>query len=174
MGFSLLALGMCVWPTGCGSRPAHVADKVAAGVNQAHSSASTLERMPDFNLRDTDGHEVTSAQFRGKAILLDFWGTWCAPCKQEMPGYEELYQRYKDRGLVVIGIAADSDPSLVAEFAKKLKITYPLLINGMDVQRYGVEGLPTTMLIDRNGFIRKKVVGFEYTAVFEIALSKLL
>ena len=91
-----------------------------------------------------------------------------------MPGYESLYRRYKDRGFVVIGIAADSDPALVAEFAKKLKITYPLLINGMDVQKYGVEGLPETMLIDRNGVIRKRVVGFEYTEAFESALLELL
>jgi len=62
----------------------------------------------------------------------------------------------------------------VAEFAKKLKITYPLLINGMDVQRYGIEGLPTTLLVDRNGFVRKKVVAFEYTKAFEDALHGLL
>jgi peroxiredoxin len=150
-----------------------VTDKGMGGA-KSQAPAKGPERMPDFDLKDPAGHEFTSAQFRGKVLLLDFWGTWCAPCKQEIPGYERLYRRYKDRGFVVIGIAADSDPALVAEFAKKLKITYPLLINGMDVQKYGVEGLPETMLIDRNGVIRKKVVGFEYTEAFESALLELL
>ena len=118
-------------------------------------------------MKDSTGREVSSTQCRGKVVLLDFWATWCAPCKQEMPGYETLYRRYKDRGLAVVGIAADSDPRLVSRFGKKLRISYPLLVNGMDVQRYGVEGLPTTILVDRNGLVTKKVVGFEYTAVIE-------
>jgi len=130
--------------------------------------------MPEFDLKDTAGHEVSSAQFKGKVVLLDFWATWCAPCKREMPGYESLYRRYKDVGFAVVGIAADSDPRLVSRFGKKLGITYPLLANGMDVQRYGVEGLPTTILVDRGGFVRKKVVGFEYTSVIEGDLREIL
>ena len=132
------------------------------------------EQMPPFDLKGTSGREVSSAQFRGKILLIDFWATWCGPCKKEMPGYENLYRRYKGKGLQVVGIAADSDPALVAKFGKKLGITYPLLINGMDVQRYGVLGLPTTILVDQHGAVRTKVVGFEYTAVFETALKGLL
>jgi peroxiredoxin len=130
--------------------------------------------MPEFNLKDTTGREVSSAQFEGKVVLLDFWATWCAPCKREMPGYESLYRRYKHRGLEVVGIAADSDARLVSRFGRKLDITYPLLVNGMDVQRYGVEGLPTTILVDRSGTIRQKVVGFEYTSVIEGDILKVL
>ena len=170
----ILALGVSVWLCACGSRPAHGTDKRAADDAPARPSAAAPERMPAFHLRDTAGHEVSSTQFRGKVVLLDFWATWCAPCKREMPGYESLYRRYQDRGLMVIGIAADSDAASVAKFAKKLKITYPLLINGMDVQRYGVKGLPTTLLVDRSGFVRKKVVGFEYTKAFEDALRGFL
>ena len=128
----------------------------------------------EFDLKDTAGHEVSSAQFKGKVVLLGFWATWCAPCKREMPGYETLYRRYKNRGLAVVGIAADSDPRVVAGSAEKLGITYPLLVNGMDVQRYGVEGLPTTMLVDSAGLVRKKVVGFEYTSVIEGDLREIL
>ena len=170
----VLALGASLWLCACSSRPAPVASKKADSGGHARPSASAPERMPDFDLKDTAGHEVSSAQFRGQVVLLDFWATWCAPCKQEMPGYERLYRRYHRRGLAVIGIAADSDAALVAKFASKLKIKYPLLVNGMDVQRYGVEGLPTTILVDRNGLIRKKIVGFEYTKVFENALRELL
>lgn len=130
--------------------------------------------MPDFTIKDTGGREVSLSSFRGHVMLIDFWATWCGPCKNEMPGYEDLYRRYRKRGLMVIGVAADSDPRAVAQFGKKLRVTYPLLVNGMDVQRYGVLGLPTTILVDRSGFIHKKVVGFERKEVFEAALLDLL
>jgi len=130
--------------------------------------------MPNFALKDPAGRDVSSAQFRGKVLLLDFWATWFAPCKKEMPGYERSCRRHKDRGLVVLRISADSDAGVVAKFGKKLRVTYPLLINGMDVQCYGVQGLPTAMLVDRSGFVRKKVVGFEETEVFERVLRDIL
>jgi peroxiredoxin len=170
----ILTLVASIWLCACRSRSAPVSESRAAGRVKSRPSTIALELMPDFDLKDTAGHEVPSTQFRGKVVLLDFWATWCVPCKQEMPGYEDLYRRYRDRGLVVIGIAADSDAKLVSRFGKKLKITYPLLINGMEVQKYGVEGIPTTILIDRKGFVRKKVVGFEYTQVFENALREIL
>jgi peroxiredoxin len=171
--FVILTLGALAWLRG-GSPSVRVTEGEDREKAQAQAPASTLERMPDFDLRDPAGRKVSAAQFRGKVVLLDFWATWCAPCKKEMPGYEDLYRRYRDRGLVVIGISADSDPALVAKFRRRLRITYPLLINGMDVERYGVKGLPTTMLVDRNGFVRKKVVGFEETHVFESALRDIL
>jgi peroxiredoxin len=133
-----------------------------------------VERVPDFSLPDTSGRTVALRQFQGKVILLDFWATWCGPCKKEMPGYEDLYRRYKSRGLVVIGIALDSSPAQVRRFAKEYGITYPLLINGMNVDRYGVLGIPATILADRQGIVRKKVVGYEEGKFFEDALEELL
>lgn len=133
-----------------------------------------VERVPDFSLPSASGQTVSLRQFQGKVILLDFWATWCGPCKKEMPGYEELYRRYKKRGLVVVGIALDSSPTQVRRFARKYGITYPLLINGMNVDRYGVLGIPTTILADRQGIVRKKVVGFEEKKVFEDALKELI
>ena len=171
---AILTFTASVWLGACNSQSRRDTEKKATGDARAQPSASTPGRMPDFHLKGTSGREVSLSQFRGKVLLVDFWATWCAPCKKEMPGYEDLYRRYRERGLVVIGIAADSDPALVAKFAKKLKITYPLLINGMDVQRYGIEGLPTTILVDRNGVIRKRVVGFEYTQVIDSDLREML
>jgi thiol-disulfide isomerase/thioredoxin len=170
---SALTIAASMWLGGCNSRPAHTTDAKATGEARAQP-ASAPERMPEFDLKDTSGRSVFSAQFRGRAVLVDFWATWCAPCKREMPGYESLYQRYKDLGFAVVGIAADSDPRVVSRFGKKLGVTYPLLVNGMDVQRYGVEGLPTTILVDRTGLVRKKVVGFEYTSVIESDLRDIL
>jgi peroxiredoxin len=157
---------------GCHGQPRSAAKKEIS--NEPAHPAVALERMPHFKLKDTAGREFSLSDFRGKVLLVDFWGTWCAPCKTEMPGYERLYRKYKERGLVVIGIAADDDAAEVSRFGRKLGISYPLLINGMNVQQYGVEGLPTTILVDRNGLVRKKVVGFEYTQVFDEALRGIL
>jgi peroxiredoxin len=131
--------------------------------------------MPEFTLKDTSGRDVSSREFQGKVLLVDFWATWCAPCKKEMPGYQDLYRRYGQRGFVVVGIAMDWDADSVKKFARKLGVTYPLLLNGANVQQqFGVLGLPTTLLVDRNRMIRKKVVGFEYTEVIENALKQIL
>lgn len=168
----VLAFVASAWLGGCNARPARTTNAKAAETQKMPANAP--ERMPEFDLKDTAGRKVSSAQLRGKVVLLDFWATWCAPCKREMPGYEDLYRRYKNRGLAVVGIAADSDPRVVSRFGRRLGITYPLLVNGMDVQRYGVEGLPTTILVDRSGLVTKKVVGFEYTAVIERDLRPLI
>ena len=166
-------LGSLFWPAASQS-----SSQPRPRAEQAQPAPQTpkpaLRRMPDFHLKDTRGQQVTLAQFRGHVLLVDFWATWCAPCRKEMPGYEALYQRYRARGLAMVGIAADSDRAAVARFGRDLGITYPLLINGMDVERYGVQGLPTTILVDREGFIRKEVVGFEYTRVIERTVKQLL
>lgn len=142
----------------------------------APGPGSVGARMPDFRLRDVAGRDVSSEEFRGKVLLIDFWATWCPPCKVEMPGYQKLQNGYGERGLVVIGIALDSDPVEVTQFAKKLGIRYTLLLSTPEVQQQfgGILGLPTTLLVDRNGIIRKKVIGFEYTNAFEMALQDLL
>jgi thiol-disulfide isomerase/thioredoxin len=135
-------------------------------------------RLPDFSVKDLQGREVSSADFRGKVALIDFWATWCQPCKKEMPGYQKLADSYGSRGLVVVGFKFDTmmdteDPVL---FAKKIGVRYPLAVAADDLKQKfgGIEGLPTTMLYDRQGILRKKVVGFEYTNVIESELKPLL
>ena len=173
-GAMLLALASISAMQGCRSHPPQPAGARGDSASQAKASTPALESMPDFSLKDPTGRVVSLADFRGKLLLVDFWATWCAPCKREMPGYEGLYRRYRSRGLRVVGIALDADPKAVARFAKKLGVTYPVVVNGMDVARYGVQGIPTTILVDRSGFIRKKVVGFEHTQTIEGALKPLL
>ncbi len=172
MPFALTVAVVCLAACSSKNTPASHANSGSEGSNS--NPSATVEKLPDFTIKDTHGREVSIGAYRGKILLVDFWATWCGPCKKEMPGYEDLYRRYKKRGLMVIGVAADSDPIAVARFGKKLGITYPLLVNGMDVQKYGAPGLPTTMLVDRSGVVRKKIVGFEYTKVFESALIELL
>src|ERR1700720_10512 len=160
--------------TGCNQRPAsHPPPKenvIAAG--------EIGSRLPDFSVKDLQGRDISSADLRGKVALIDFWATWCQPCKKEMPGYQKLADRYGPRGFAVIGLKFDTmadteDPIL---FAKKIGVRYPIAVASDDLkQRFGgIEGLPTTMLYDREGILRKKVVGFEYTSAFESELTPLL
>lgn len=135
-------------------------------------------RMPDFRLRGLQGREVSSADLRGKVVLIDFWATWCQPCKKEMPGYQKLLDRYGARGFTVIGFKFDTmmdmeDPLL---FAKKNGVRYPLAVAAADLKQKfgGIEGLPTTMLYDRQGVLQRKIIGFEYTEVIESELKSLL
>ena len=135
-------------------------------------------RMPDFSMKDLQGHEISSADLRGKVVLIDFWATWCQPCKKEMPGYQKLLDRYGPRGLAVVGFKFDTmmdmeDPVL---FAKKIGVRYPLAVAAEELKQKfgGIEGLPTTLLYDRQGILRKKVIGFEYTDTIESELRPLL
>jgi thiol-disulfide isomerase/thioredoxin len=125
-----------------------------------------------------EGREISSAELRGKVVLIDFWATWCQPCKQEMPGYQKLVNHYGSRGFAVIGFKFDimTDTENPLTFAKKIGVHYPLAVASNDVKQKfgGIEGLPTTMLYDRQGILRKKIIGFEYTDVIEAAVKPLL
>jgi thiol-disulfide isomerase/thioredoxin len=135
-------------------------------------------RLPEFSVSDLRGRPVSSADLREKVVLIDFWATWCQPCKKEMPGYQQLAERYGERGLAVVGFKFDTmkdseDPLL---FAKKMGVRYPLAIASDDIKHKfgGIEGLPTTLLYDRQGILRQKIIGFEYTDVVETQLKSLL
>jgi len=135
-------------------------------------------RLPEFTATDLHGRDISSAELRGKVVLIDFWATWCEPCKKEMPGYQELADRYGTRGVAVIGFKAtmmpDSEDPL--GFARKIGVHYPLVVASDKLMQQfgGLEGLPTTLLYDRQGVLRKKVIGFEYTVAFESELKRLL
>ena len=135
-------------------------------------------RLPDFSVKDLQGRELSTAGLHGKVVLIDFWATWCQPCKKEMPGYQKLLNRYGPRGFVVIGFKFDTmvDSEDPLQFARKIGVRYPLAVAPDELKRRfgGIEGLPTTMLYDRQGLLRKKVVGFEHTEVFEAELAPLL
>ena len=135
-------------------------------------------RLPDFTVDDLQGHKITSADLKGKIVLVDFWATWCQPCKQEMPGYQKLLDRYGSQGFVVFGFKFDTmmDSEEPLKFAKRIGVHYPLAVANDDLKQKfgGIEGLPTTMLYDREGILQKKVIGFEYTQTFESALKPLL
>ena len=135
-------------------------------------------RLPTFSVKDLQGRSVSSADLRGKVVLIDFWATWCQPCKKEMPGYQNLIDRYGSQGFVVLGFKFDNMPDMEdpAEFAKGVGVHYPLAVATDDLKQKfgGIEGLPTTLIYDRQGVLRMKVIGFEYTDKVESALKPLL
>ena len=134
--------------------------------------------LPDFSVTDLQGHSLSTSDLRGKVVLVDFWATWCQPCKKEMPGYQKLVDRYGSRGFVAIGFKFDTmmDAEDPVQFAKKIGVRYPLAVASDEIKQKfgGIEGLPTTMLYDRQGILRTKVVGFEYTDNIESTLKPLL
>jgi peroxiredoxin len=117
---------------------------------------------PNFELATLDGRRVKLSDYRGKAVLLNFWATWCSPCKVEMPWFVELQKKYGTDGLVILGIAMDdSDAPKIAQFASEMGVNYPVLLGTDQVsEQYGnVEFLPTSFYIDRYGKIVGKGTG---------------
>jgi peroxiredoxin len=108
---------------------------------------------PDFTLPTPAGRRVALKDFRGKVVFLNFWASWCDPCREEMPAMERLYQEFKDRGLVVLAINVKDSQKKAVDFAKELKLTYPVAFDteGQAGLLYGAWGLPTTYLIGRGG-----------------------
>jgi thiol-disulfide isomerase/thioredoxin len=125
------------------------------------TSSSTV----DFSLRDLDGRETKLSQYRGHPVVLDFWATWCAPCRHQIPELKKLYSKYhKSRGLVVLGIACDTvqgdGVKSVRPFVREFDISYPILLAETEVlDSFGVEALPTTLFLGPDGTIVGRVLG---------------
>jgi thiol-disulfide isomerase/thioredoxin len=145
-----------------------------AGGCPADAKAANL----NFTLKDIDGKDVRLADFKGKAILLDFWATWCGPCKIEIPWFVEFQNRYGKDGLQVLGVSVDDTPDKLRPYVGDLKMNYPVLIglNRDDVQdAYGpMLGIPVSVLISREGKICGKHTGLTGKDRFENEIKSLL
>ena len=134
--------------------------------------------MPSFEAVDIHGKSFGSSDLKNKVTIINFWATWCPPCRTEMPGFESLSKKYKKQGLEVIGfksnmMADTEDPS---KFVKKIGVHYRIAESSDEIEQKfgGLEGLPTTFIYDRKGILRKKIIGFEYTEKIEATIKNLL
>ena len=145
---------------------------------QAQRSSGEVGTMAsEFDLNDLDGKPFKLADLKGNVVILDFWATWCPPCRMEIPHFESLYRAYRNEGLVVVGISLDRGGArAVKRFIEKNEMTYPVLIGDAEVTNDygGIRGIPTTFIIDREGRITGKYVGYRDKAFFEAAIKKLL
>ncbi len=165
------------------SAPAAMAsdDAVPAAAEPAGGGGACMANAKparmDFTLPDLDNKQVTLESFKGKVVLLNFWATWCGPCKAEIPGFVELQSQYKD-DLVVVGFSVDDPADKARAFADEYKINYPVLLGlGRDEVQdaYGpIWGIPTSFLIGRDGRVCKKHMGIAPKAVFEKEIQALL
>jgi peroxiredoxin len=133
-------------------------------VKAAEKAEKDRKPAPEFALKDADGKTVHLADYKGKVVLLDFWATWCAPCKIEIPWFMEFEQQLKDRGFAVVGVSMDEDGwSAVKPYLQEMKINYRILLGNEQVGAIygGVESLPTTFLIDRQGKIASVHIGLD-------------
>lgn len=130
---------------------------------------------PDFTLASLDGKTLKLSDFHGKAVLLNFWATWCEPCKIEMPWFVELQKKYEAQGFTVLGVAMDdASSSEIADFAKKMGVNYPIVIGKEAVgdQYGGIPYLPSTFYIDRDGKVVERVFGLVSRSEIESNIQK--
>lgn len=172
----IVLVGLAAALVGCQQHSPNPAP--ALPVQTAIAAGEIGSTLPDFSVADLQRHLILSKDLRGKVVLVDFWATWCQPCKKEMPGYQKLLDRYGSRGLAVVGFKFDTmaDAEDPVKFAKRIGVRYPLAVATDDLKRKfgGIEGLPTTLIYDRQGVLRTKVIGFEYTDTVEADLKPLL
>lgn len=132
---------------------------------------------PATVFKDGADADKTLADFKGKALVVNFWATWCAPCRVEIPAFIDLYRRYRSRGVEVIGIAADELPDVLRPYVRDMKMTYPVLVGRgrQDVlDSFGpLRGMPTTVIVNRDGTVCRRFVGFQRKQTFEDLLKKL-
>lgn len=151
----------------------------AARATHSASSASTGVGggAPDFSLNTTSGKTVHLSDFRGKAVVLNFWATWCGPCKIEMPWFVDLQKKYEAQGLQIVGVAMDdSSKEDIDKFVQEMSVNYPIVIGKEQTadQYGGLPALPTTLYIDRDGKVVDRVIGLRGRAEIEETIQKIL
>jgi thiol-disulfide isomerase/thioredoxin len=162
---------------------------IAIGIEKAEAKQAAAEKLqkslvkgaqfPDFDEKDIMGSPLSIANYKGKIVLIDFWATWCVPCRIQLPYVLATYQKYHDKGFEIIGISLDFAPQMLLEFTKQNNMTWQQYFDGKGwgnklAQNYGVEGIPATYLLDRNGrIIAKDLPGDELEkAVADAVASK--
>ena len=135
------------------------------------------QKAPNFSLQTQNGKVIELSKLKGKVVLMNFWATWCPPCRAEIPDLIEVYNTYKSKGFEIVGIALDEDGwSKVAPYIEEVKINYPVVLGSTKVvQQYGgIEAIPTTFIVDKKGYIVASQVGLVSKELLEQKLKSLL
>jgi cytochrome c biogenesis protein CcmG/thiol:disulfide interchange protein DsbE len=124
--------------------------------------------VPDFTLETQDGRTIRLADLRGQVVLINFWATWCPPCRAEMPAIQQVYERYREQGFTVLAVNQQEGATQVGPFADQMGLTFPILMDrdGSVSARYQVNGLPSTFFVDRAGVVQNVTLGGPMTAAF--------
>jgi len=158
MSIGLFAVSPTVMAVGAQTEPA---TPVEPQVTERHT-VRVGDEAPNFRLRDLDGNLTSLSQFRGKVVLLNFWATWCGPCRVEMPAMEHLYRTLSRREFQILAVSTDPQGAAVTRpFQQKTGLTFPIL-HDTDMQiglTYGARSLPMTLMVDRQGVVRQKIFG---------------
>ena len=141
------------------------------------SGARVGEPAPGFKLQNLDGQSISLSDLRGKPVMLNFWATWCPPCRSEMPYIQEIYEEWSGKGLEVLAINIGESPSKVKEFLQSYNLSLPVLLDTKQAaaRKYNVPPIPTTFFIDKDGTIQVKIIGaFPSKAAIEKNLNKIM
>jgi len=140
------------------------------------NTAATHPLAPDFSITDLSGQTLELSRYRGKVVVLNFWATWCSPCRSEIPHFVDLQNKYGRDGLQIIGISLDDDPELVRAFYRQLRMNYPVAIGDAKLaeQYGGILGLPVSFLIGRDGRIYAKHIGETDVSLIEREIKSAL
>jgi len=154
-----------------------VSGLVVAGCSPTPAqSANVGDPAPNFQLQNLDGEPVALSNLKGKAVLLNFWATWCPPCRREMPYIQEIYDEWPEEWLVVLAINIGESASKVEEFMQRYGLSFPVLLDTKEkvAQGYNIRHIPTTFFIDKDGIIRMKIIGaFPNKAAIEKNLNEI-
>jgi len=159
-------LALLLLSAGCGKKEESVGMKFDVG-----------KPAPEFTLPDLEGNQIELSSMKGKVLILDFWATWCPPCKEEVPHLVALQSKYRDQGLQIVGLSLDQGGAgLVKPFADEHYVNYTMLIaNDETAKAYGgVSMIPTTFVVDRSGIVVKRFIGYTTPEAFEEAIQPLL
>lgn len=149
--------------------------KKEAGVEVVPLSIGDI--APDFTSKDVNGNTVKLSDYKGRVILIEFWATWCAPCRELTPVLNKIYGKYKDKGFVVLALTPEENTNTVKSYIKENNVTYPVLITDMKTtRRYGVISIPASFLISRDGRVAEKHLGVNRDIMQELSsgIEKLL
>ncbi|MFH1714738.1 MAG: TlpA disulfide reductase family protein [Elusimicrobiota bacterium] len=175
---AILVTIFSVFLVSCGSEAAKNEKPLKTVSEKNTLTASDWGDASDFTLPlALEEGDFTLSSLKGKVIILDFWATWCPPCRMEIPGFVELQNKYKEQGLEIVGVTLDMEgPGVIAPFAEEMGINYTLVLGDepVTIAYGGIRGIPTTFIIDREGNIRGKHIGYAPKEVFEKQILELL